>query len=83
MCDDRFTIEGATVVCRQLGYIKGIRYHDRAHYGRGSGDILLDNVQCSGTEASLFDCHHNGIGIENCGHNEDVGVECQGTFHID
>ena len=80
MCDDLFNIDAATVVCKQLGYIKGIMVHDRAHYGSGSGEILLDNVQCSGTEASLFECRHNGIGVDNCTHHEDVGVECQGTF---
>ena len=82
VCDDYFTIEGATVVCRQLGYARAIQYHYRAYYGQGSGDILLDNVQCSGTEASLFECRHNGIGVENCAHHEDVGVECQGIARL-
>ena len=39
--------------------------------------IWLDNVQCNVNHDRLFDCNHNGLGINNCGHNEDVGVSCQ------
>ena len=48
-----------------------------AHYGNGGGEILLDNVQCGGNEHSIFNCIHSGIGVHNCGHHEDAGVECK------
>lgn len=48
-----------------------------AHYGQGSGQILLDNVGCSGRENSILTCRHSGIGVHNCGHHEDAGVECK------
>lgn len=38
--------------------------------------IVLDNLQCTGTEISLINCTHNGIGVHNCGHIEDAGVQC-------
>ena len=47
-----------------------------AAYGPGAGDILLDNLGCSGTETSLLDCPSNGIGVHNCAHSEDAGVIC-------
>ncbi len=47
-----------------------------ATYGQGTGDILLDDVACAGTEASLFDCGNAGIGTHNCVHGEDVGITC-------
>ena len=47
-----------------------------AYFGRGSGSILLDNVHCTGNEASIFSCSHNSIGSHNCGHSEDAGVIC-------
>ena len=48
-----------------------------AAFGQGTGDILLDDLLCSGSEASLFNCPNSGIGIHNCVHSEDAGVVCQ------
>ena len=47
-----------------------------AHFGRGSGQIWLDNLQCNGTESSLEFCVSRQWGRHNCGHAEDAGVEC-------
>lgn len=45
-----------------------------AAFGRGSGDIVLDNVVCTSDESSIAVCRHNGFGQDNCGHDEDVVV---------
>ena len=84
MCDDGFDISDATVVCKQLGYPGAIEYYCCGFYGQGSGSIWLDDVACTGTETSVYDCSHSGFGNHNCVHNEDVGVECRGisTFNI-
>ena len=47
-----------------------------AYFGQGSGSILLDNVQCTGNETSIFSCSHNSIGSHNCDHRKDAGVVC-------
>ena len=48
-----------------------------AAFGQGTGQIVLDNLGCTGTEISLFSCPHNGVGSHNCAHSEDAGVVCQ------
>ena len=47
-----------------------------AYFGQGSGSILLDEVQCTGNEVSIFSCSHNSIGYHDCSHSEDAGVVC-------
>ena len=77
VCDDQWDIHDAEVVCRQLGYnLTSYAYHG-AHFGQGTGPIWLDNVQCTGSETHLFNCTNSGdLGIHNCGHHKDAGVEC-------
>ena len=78
VCDDLWSIVDATVACRQLGYQEAAYAHKRAYFGQGSGEILLDNLNCNGTERSLFfQCAHNGLYGHNCRHREDAGVTCK------
>ena len=75
VCDDFWDTNDATVVCRQLGYsIRGAVARTRAFFGQGIGNIFLDDVQCTGTEAALSDCRASTT--HNCQHSEDAGVTC-------
>ena len=49
-----------------------------AAYGPGSGNIVLDDLGCTGSEASLTVCPHSGLNNHNCAHTEDAGVICEG-----
>jgi len=42
----------------------------------GRGPIWLDDLACTGRETHLFNCRHNGWGVHNCGHYEDVFIDC-------
>ena len=77
VCDDDWDINDANVVCRELGFFRASGAPRVAKYGQGSGTTWMDNVRCQGDEASLLQCAHNGMGVENCSHSEDASVECE------
>ncbi|XP_030848001.1 deleted in malignant brain tumors 1 protein-like isoform X9 [Strongylocentrotus purpuratus] len=79
VCDDLWDDTDATVVCQILGLGETGSALGSAAFGEGSGDIILDNVQCVGTETDLFSCPSNGPLSHNCGHGEDAGVQCSST----
>ncbi|XP_067164843.1 scavenger receptor cysteine-rich type 1 protein M130-like [Apteryx mantelli] len=76
VCDNSWDVTDATVVCRQLGCGVAMEAPGSAHYGEGSGQIWLDEVNCSGGEAALWDCPAEAWGQHDCRHKEDAGVVC-------
>ena len=76
VCDDGWDLNDAQVVCKELGIGEAIAVRQGAYYGRGSGNIWLDDVNCIGTELSIRNCSHRGWGIHNCRHKKDAGVKC-------
>ncbi|KAM9331724.1 scavenger receptor cysteine-rich domain-containing group B protein [Pholidichthys leucotaenia] len=77
VCDDDWDMVDASVVCRQLECGLAVASHNSSKFGKGTGQILFDNVGCEGDEAELSQCKRTGLGIHNCHHNEDVGVTCK------
>lgn len=76
VCDDYWDLKDAAVLCKQLGFDGAATAYKNAEFGQGSGPIHMDDVHCKGTEKSLRNCFFNGWGDNDCGHNEDAGVEC-------
>ena len=76
VCDDFWDLNDVRVVCRMLGFQIAVRAVTSAGYGQGSGSIILDDVECLGTERNLAECTHNGYESHNCGHSEDAGAVC-------
>ena len=81
ICDDSWDSADAKTVCRQLKLpfkdAIGLR---GAFFGKGSGPIFLDDVNCTtGNETQFSECFKKGdIGKHNCRHSQDVSVVCPG-----
>ena len=82
VCDDFWDLNDAQVVCDELNLGKAAAAIHRAFYGRGSGQVWIDNLDCAGTEETIRNCTHRGWGIEDCSHSEDASVNCTAGKYI-
>ena len=91
VCDDGWNDGGPTspqgfqnadVACRQLGFAGAEGLYNPPD---GVDPIWMDDVRCVGNEGRLVDCPFSGFGVENCGHNEDIGLRClaDGACRVD
>ncbi|XP_072123052.1 scavenger receptor cysteine-rich type 1 protein M130-like [Mobula birostris] len=69
----------AMVVCRELGCGAALKALAWAHFGPGSGPVLITDVQCQGTESTLKDCKSPPWGNTGNSHAWDASVICNVT----
>ena len=60
-------------------YLSGYDYFSSGYFGQRTSPIWLGDHICSGSELTLLQCSHRGLGSHNCSHNEDVSVRCYGS----
>ena len=55
-----------------------------AYFGQGTGQIVLDDVQCTGWENQLLACRGSPIldVSSNCDHSDDAGMRCEGILYV-
>ncbi|XP_041475666.1 deleted in malignant brain tumors 1 protein-like [Lytechinus variegatus] len=76
VCDNYWDLRDARVVCRMLGFDGALEAPRSARFGQGSGRVLLNYVNCEGSEDNLADCAHAGIERYSCSHSRDAGAIC-------
>ena len=56
----------------------------QSYFGSGSGNIWLDEVECTGRERELDECAHPDYGnVVHCtGHDREAGVACTGNIRL-
>uniref|UniRef100_A0A3B3RRU1 SRCR domain-containing protein n=1 Tax=Paramormyrops kingsleyae TaxID=1676925 RepID=A0A3B3RRU1_9TELE len=68
----------AAVVCRQLGCGSAVSVPGAAHFGEGSGRMVLGDVSCSGSESALRECGSLDGREHDLPHTLDAAVICSG-----
>lgn len=79
VCDDKWGMQEASVVCREMGCGAPLEVKYKAFFGSGDRQMWMDDVNCTGQEKSLAECSHRGFGEHDCSHHEDAGVICSGA----
>ncbi|KAH8395222.1 hypothetical protein KR222_002788 [Zaprionus bogoriensis] len=80
VCDDKFGLPDADVVCRELGFKQGAaEVRGNAYFAppERNFNYAMDEVECRGNETQLKDCDFKGWNVHNCGVDEVVGVVCK------
>ncbi|XP_077367551.1 SH3 domain-binding glutamic acid-rich-like protein 2 isoform X2 [Festucalex cinctus] len=82
VCDDKWGLQEASVVCREMGCGAPLEVKYKAFFGSGQSQTWLDDLVCTGGEKSLAECSHRGFGEHDCSHLEDAGVVCSETLRL-
>ena len=75
VCGDYFSTLDSKVVCKQLAYEEPWT-GTVSSLGYGTLPIIMDDVACNGKEVRLQHCPYTAV--DNCGHHEDVKINCAG-----
>ncbi|XP_052240273.1 insulin-like peptide receptor isoform X2 [Dreissena polymorpha] len=80
VCNKNFDDVDAGVMCRQLGYVDGRVSNRKAK--SNAGTVRMDNINCTGDEASILECQHEGYWNRNERGSDcsDAVVQCNTTI---
>ena len=60
----------------------GAKVRTNSFFGWGNGTIWIDEVNCDGTESSLYNCGYSSTLNNSCSYNTLAGVTCQSMTNV-
>jgi len=75
VCDDDWDLLDAGVACRALGFSGATDYKTGNFFRTTGSRFEMTNVNCTGTEVSMFKCPHQTT--SDCGVDKKAGVVCE------
>ena len=81
--DDHWTVQDATVVCRQMGFAAAVDALQTGYSGVWPpvARVVLDDVECTGKESSLLACKLNNVSRLLADTETISSVVCAGKLH--
>ncbi|CAM4441717.1 unnamed protein product [Caretta caretta] len=76
LCDSRWDLPDANVLCRQLDCGFAVSAPGGGYFGKGTGSVWTDTFHCKGTETHLGHCSVTALGASQCSHDNDASVVC-------
>uniref|UniRef100_A0A8C5VD76 Scavenger receptor cysteine-rich type 1 protein M130 n=1 Tax=Microcebus murinus TaxID=30608 RepID=A0A8C5VD76_MICMU len=76
VCDSDFSLEAASVLCRELQCGTAVSILGGAHFGEGNGQMWAEEFQCEGNESHLSLCPVATRLDGTCSRSRNVGVVC-------
>ncbi|XP_043393605.1 antigen WC1.1-like isoform X18 [Chelonia mydas] len=76
LCDSRWDLPDANVLCRQLDCGFAVSNPGGGYFGKGTGSVWTDTFHCKGTEPHLGHCPVTALGASPCSQDNDAGVIC-------
>ena len=81
VCSSGWSSDSTDVACSELGYTGNSHQRSYSYFSYTSKPIWFRNVNCNGSELSLFDCSKT-ISSLGCFHSLDVRIRCYCKYFI-
>lgn len=73
---DKIVVFGAKSIHYFINAREGSKTLYGQPFGRGTGPVHMNGVECQGNESSILQCNHRGWRKYPCDHSRDATVNC-------